>query len=102
MNIKLIAAPIAAMALFAIMKGPVYTAMQVQPNTQTAYTPALCAVGAVVSKGLSLSDETNQILEKVMPLEDWKNYYSRFEGHDRYMWGRGADQTFDARKLSLA
>ena len=49
----------------------------------------LCAVGSCVNKDRPLSEKTNAILESVLPLEDWGAYYSRYEGHDQYYWGRG-------------
>lgn len=86
------AAAACAAALLAVMvfKGPVYTALNVIPNTQSPFTSMLCAVGSYINKDLPLSEEAQEIMETVIPLEDWRDYYSRFEGHDTYYWGRPA------------
>ncbi len=52
------------------------------------YTTMLCAVGSCINKELPLSDETVKIMERVLPIDDWAEYYSRYHGHDIYCWGR--------------
>lgn len=88
LKIRLIAAVVAALFSFGIYKGPVMNALDVIPNSVTPYTTMLCAVGSCINKDLPLSDEAYSIMQQVMPLDDWANYYSRFMGHDIYQWGR--------------
>ena len=76
-----------AVIAFAVFKGPVFDKLQVYHNTSSPYVTMLCAVGSVVNKDLPLSEEANDILEEVMPLEDWAQYYTRYQGHDQYVWG---------------
>ncbi len=71
-----------------VFKGPIYTALDVIPNIQSTYTSMLCAVGSYINKGLPLSEESQEIMETVIPMEDWADYYSRYDGHDVYYWGR--------------
>ena len=85
---KALAAVLAAAALFAVYKGPVFTALGVAPNGMSPYTTMMCAAGSCINKELPLSEESEQIMEKALPLEDWGEYYSRFVGHDPYYWGR--------------
>lgn len=85
---------VAAAAMILIYKGPVFTYFDVQPNTATPYTTMLCAVGSCINKGLPLSEESTQIMESVIPLEDWAEFYDRYQGHDRYTWGRDEDEEF--------
>ncbi len=82
------AAFLVSLAALAAFKGPMYTALEVVPNIQSTYTSMLCAVGSYINKGLPLSPESQEIMETVIPLEDWADYYSRYEGHDVYYWGR--------------
>ena len=77
-----------AVVLLAVYKGPVFTALGVAPNGMSAYTTMMCAAGSCINKELPLSEESEQIMEKALPLEDWGEYYSRFVGHDPYYWGR--------------
>lgn len=77
-----------AVFCFILYKGPLFKVLDVRPNTASPYTTMLCAAASCVNKGLPLSEESNQILEKVIPLEDWAEYYSRYYGHDQYLWGR--------------
>ena len=79
-----------AVVLLAVYKGPVFTALGVAPNGMSAYTTMMCAAGSCINKELPLSEESEQIMEKALPLEDWGEYYSRFVGHDPYYWGRPA------------
>ena len=79
-----------AVVLLAVYKGPVFTALGVVPNGMSPYTTMMCAAGSCINKELPLSEESEQIMEKALPLEDWGEYYSRFAGHDPYYWGRPA------------
>ena len=85
---KALAAVLAAAALFAVYKGPVFTVLDIAPNNMSPYTTMLCAVASCINKDLPLSEKSEQIMEKALPLEDWGEYYSRFVGHDPYYWGR--------------
>lgn len=85
---KPLAAVLAAAALMAVYKGPVFTALDVASNGMSPYTTMLSAVGSCLNKDLPLSEESERIMEKALPLEDWKDYYSRYLGHDPYYWGR--------------
>lgn len=85
---RALSAFLAALLAVAVYKGPVYQRLDVIPNIQSPYTSMLCAVGSYINKGLPLSEESTAIMERVMPLEDWAEYYSRYEGHDVYYWGR--------------
>ena len=79
-----------AVVLLAVYKGPVFTALGVAPNGMSPYTTMMCAAGSCINKELPLSEESEQIMKKALPLEDWGEYYSRFVGHDPYYWGRPA------------
>lgn len=83
----LIAAVLAA-ASFAAFKGPVMQALNVSPTTLSPYTTLFCAVGSCINKDLPLSKEAEEILAKAMPLEDWRDYYARYYGHEIYYWYR--------------
>ena len=87
---KALAAVLAAAALFAVYKGPVFTVLDIAPNNMSPYTTMLCAVASCINKDLPLSEKSEQIMEKALPLEDWGEYYSRFVGHDPYYWDRPA------------
>ena len=79
---------LAAVVLLAVYKGPVFSALGIAANGMSPYTTMLCAVGSCINKDLPLSEESEQIMEKALPLEDWGKYYSRYYGHDPYYWGR--------------
>lgn len=83
-----VVAVVASLVSLVIYKGPVMAALDVQPNNVSPYTTMLCAVGSCINKNLPLSDESASIMQEVLPLEDWANYYSRYLGHDLYIWGR--------------
>lgn len=85
-RLRALAAALLAVVCVGVYKGPVFDALDVAPNKVSNCTTMLCAVGSCVNKDLPLSDEANEILEKVMPLESWGKYYARFSGHDRYVW----------------
>lgn len=88
---KAVAACVAAVAALMVFKGPVYNLLDVIPNTQSPFTSMLCAVGSYINKDLPLSEEAQEIMETVIPMEDWRDYYRRYEGHDTYYWGRPND-----------
>ena len=77
-----------AIFCFAFYKGPLFKVLNVIPNAASPYTTMLCAAASCLNKGLPLSEESNQIMEKVVPLEDWAEYYSRYYGHDFVYWER--------------
>lgn len=97
---RLFVAALIGVVSFAIYKGPIFALLHVAPNTASTYTTMLCAVGSCVNKNLPLSDDTTQTLETIMPIEDWRDFYSRFEGHDQYLWGRGEDARFDTAHIT--
>ena len=99
-RIRLICVPLIAALMFGILKGPVFTYFRVIPNSSSTYVTMLCAVASCVNKDLPLSDEANEILEEVMPLEDWATYYHRYEGHDYYVWIR--EGGFDTSSITAA
>ena len=72
--------------LLAGFRGPVYRLLKVQPNTASIYTTMFCGVAACLHQGKDLSDETMSTLQRAMTLEEWRTYYSRFEGHDQYLY----------------
>jgi len=99
-RLRLIPVMLAAVSLVAVYKGPVFSALNVSPNAVSVYTTMLCAMGSCVNKDLPLSEETNEMLETVLPLEDWRDYYSRFHGHDIYYWGRSSDIAYDTSQIT--
>lgn len=100
---KAAAACIAAVAALMVFKGPVYQLLDVIPNTQSAFTSMLCAVGSYINKDLPLSKEAQEIMETVIPMEDWRDYYSRYEGHDVYYWYRSdATTEYDTSQITAS
>mgnify|MGYP001093883287 CR=1 FL=1 len=70
--------------LLAGFKGPVYRLLKVEPNEVPSYVTMLCAAGACLHQGETLSQASEEKLETILSLEDWANGYSRFAGHDLY------------------
>ena len=88
-KLRALAAAVLAAAAFGVFKGPVMmTALNVAPVSLSPFTTLFCAVGSCVNKDLTLSEEADAILEKALPLEDWRDYYARYIGHDSYYWQR--------------
>lgn len=92
-KLRALAAAALAAVSFGICKGPVMTALNVAPVSLSPFTTLFCAIGSCVNKDLPLSAESEEILEKALPLEDWRDYYARYYGHDLYYWGRPAEST---------
>lgn len=97
---KALVAASVSVLMMVIYKGPVFKIFDVYPNTASPYTTMLCAVGSCVNQGLPLSEEATKIMESVIPLEDWAEYYNKYEGHDEYNWGRGEDKIFDTEHIT--
>ena len=72
--------------LLAGFKGPVYRLLKVEPNEASIYTTMFCGVAACLHQGKTLSNGAMEDLQRAMTLEEWRAYYSRFEGHDRYLY----------------
>lgn len=87
-KLRALTAAVLAAVSFGVFKGPVMTALNVAPVSLSPFTTLFCAVGSCVNKDLPLSEEADAILEKALPLEDWRDYYARYYGHDFYYWGR--------------
>ena len=88
MKLRALAAAVLAAVSFGVFKGPVMSALDVAPVSLSPFTTLFCAVGSCVNKDLPLSEEADAILEKALPLEDWRDYYARYYGHDLYYWHR--------------
>lgn len=89
-KLRALTAAVLAAVSFGVFKGPVMTALNVAPTVLSPYTTLFCAVGSCVNKDLPLSEEADAILEKALPLEDWRDYYARYYGHDYYYYQRPA------------
>lgn len=87
-KLRALTAAVLAAVSFGVFKGPVMTALNVAPVSLSPFTTLFCAVGSCVNKDLPFSEEADAILEKALPLEDWRDYYARYYGHDFYYWGR--------------
>ena len=87
-KLRALAAAVLAAVSFGVFKGPVMSALDVVPVSLSPLTTLFCAVGSCVNKDLPLSEEADAILEKALPLEDWRDYYARYYGHDLYYWHR--------------
>lgn len=87
-KLRALTAAVLAAVSFGVFKGPVMTALNVAPVSLSPFTTLFCAVGSCVNKDLPLSEEADTILEKALPLEDWRDYYARYIGHDSYYWQR--------------
>ena len=87
-KLRALTAAVLAAVSFGVFKGPVMTALNVAPVSLSPFTTLFCAVGSCVNKDLPLSEEADAILEKALPLKDWRDYYARYYGHDFYYWGR--------------
>ena len=64
------------------------------PNpSYTTYTTPFAMVGAAVANGVQFDEEDTQILEQIMPLEDYAQYYSKYYLDDiSRSWGRIGDK----------
>ena len=101
MGAWLLTAGLLPAALFGVWKGPVMSLLNVQPNGQSSYIPILDAVGAIYANYGVLDEEYEPWLEEVQPLEDWATYYSRYTGHDSYLWAVGKSSGFDTSSVTL-
>lgn len=81
---RAVACALVPLLLLAGFKGPVYRMLKVQPNTVPSYVTMLCAAGACLHEGKTLSEASEEKLETILSLEDWAKGYSRFAGHDLY------------------
>lgn len=84
--LRALACALMPMLLLAGLKGPVFRWLKVEPNTASTYTTMFCGVAACLHQGKELSGDAMNALQRAMSLEDWRAYYSRFEGHDRYLY----------------
>lgn len=83
---RALACALVPVVLLAGFKGPVYRLLKVEPNEASIYTTMFCGVAACLHQEKELSDDAMANLQRAMTLEDWRAYYSRFEGHDRYLY----------------
>lgn len=108
---RLLGCVLTAAVLIGAVNGPLMSMLRVQEKGMSPYLTMFCAVGSCVNKGGEFSEETTEMLESVMPLEDWAAYYNRFKGHDDYVWEHeggmdlsafGAHDAFDIYLEALA
>lgn len=73
-----------------LINGPIFKFFQVQTNPQSKpYATMFAALGSAVNKNRDFSYETTEILESIMTLEDWKEYYNRFNIDSYSFWHEG-------------
>lgn len=105
-KLRLAAVSLASILMIAVYKGPVFSLFRVsQDVTMSPYTTMLCAVASCVNKGLPLSGESAAVMESVLPLDQWADYYDRYQGHDPYYWGRGelsSEYPFDPTRIAAS
>ena len=83
---RALACALVPVLLLAGFKGPVYRLLKVEPTEASIYTTMFCGVAACLHQGKTLSNGAMEDLQRAMTLEEWRAYYSRFEGHDRYLY----------------
>lgn len=89
-KLRLAAASLASILMIAAYKGPVFSFFHVSQDVMMSpYTTMLCAAASCVNKGLPLSEKSTAIMESILPIDQWADYYNRYLGHDSYYWGRG-------------
>lgn len=91
----------AAIGLILLTEGPLFSMLKVAPVGMSPTLTMFCAVGSCINKGKTFSEETTQKLERVMPLEDWANYYGRFVGCDYYLYSRAPGSTMDLGQFTM-
>ena len=101
-RLRLFAGLLLALSMIGLSDGPLYHALDVAPNAVSPAVTMFCAVGSCVNKDKPLSEETLEKLEAVMPLERWARLYSRFRGHDDYIWGEEPVFDMNLTQFSLA
>ena len=76
-----------SIASIGVFHGPIYRVLDVQVSARTSkpFITMFAALGSVVHKGGTLSKETTNILYKIMPYEQWCEYYDPFD-IDSYRW----------------
>ncbi len=89
-KLRLAAVCLCGVLLAAVYKGPVFSLFRVSRDVMMSpYTTMLCAAASCANKGLALSAGSTAVMESVLPLDQWADYYDRYMGHDPYYWGRG-------------
>ncbi len=101
---RLMLISLSSVLMIVVYQGPIFSLLRIsQDVTMSPYTTMFCAVASCINKDLPLSEESNAIMESVLPLDQWATYYNRYFGHDLYYWGRGdlADEyPFDPAKIT--
>lgn len=79
-----------------VFHGPIYRALDVQISARTSkpFITMFAALGSVVNKGGNLSENTTEILYKIMPYEQWCQYYDPFN-IDSYRWNPEIETNMD-------
>lgn len=89
-RLRLTIVSLSSILIIAAYRGPIFSLLHVsQDITMSPYITMLCATASCINKGLPLSEESNAIMETILPLDQWRSYYNRYLGHDLYYWGRG-------------
>lgn len=89
---RVVASIMTAIVAIVLTDGPLMSMLNVAKNPISPYVTMFCGVGSCLNKDKTFSDETMERLQDVMSLDNWKNYYGRFVGHDNYLWGGGENR----------
>ncbi len=64
------------------------------------YGTPMAMVGAAVQRGNTFDDEDKEVLEKVMPLEEWANCYNKYWADDiSRSWGKIGDRIYIVQQM---
>lgn len=69
---------LSTMIIVSIVKGPIYDYLQVDRFENSIVYPPMHQISAVINKGGKISTEDLERLDKIMPLELWKDNYNPY------------------------
>lgn len=93
---RLLVVFIITISIYCLVRGPLYQALHVgKASSVFMHSTMLHQVSAVIAAGTPLTQEERNVLDKIMPIDQWKSrYYCAFEGSLIY------DSPFDRKAFA--
>lgn len=91
-----------SIALLLGYRGPLYQINNIPDSNYSPLITLYCGIGSYVNHQGELHEEQKALLEQVMPVESWKGYYSRYSGHNAYVFIARDGKYFNTNEISDA
>lgn len=83
-------------------RGPLYQINNIPDSNYSPLITLYCGIGSYINHQGEITEEQKAKLEQVMPIEIWRSHYSRYSGHNAYVFLARDGKYFNTNEISDA